>query len=81
MDQMKRRWSPEEDHMLLNLAEKHGLENWSLISESLPGRSGLSCSSRWFSLQRSFTPEEDEMLQNLLEKHGPNWSLISESIP
>nr|GEU50939.1 hypothetical protein [Tanacetum cinerariifolium] len=81
MNQMERPWRPEEDHTLLNLAEKHGLENWSLISESLPGRSGLSCSARWFSLQRSFTPEEDEMLQNLLEKHGPNWSLISESIP
>nr|GEW73467.1 hypothetical protein [Tanacetum cinerariifolium] len=78
---MERPWSPQEDHMLLNLAEKHGLENLSLISESLQGRSGLSCSSRWFSLERSFTPEEDEMLQNLLEKHGPNWSLISESMP
>ncbi|GKA75017.1 transcription factor MYB44-like protein, partial [Tanacetum coccineum] len=25
IDQMKRPWSPEEDHMLLNLAKKHGL--------------------------------------------------------
>ncbi|GJX55697.1 cellulose synthase [Tanacetum coccineum] len=37
--------------------------------------------SRWLLLQRSFTPEEEEMLQNLVKKHGPNWSLISKSIP
>ncbi|GKA95985.1 transcription factor MYB44-like protein [Tanacetum coccineum] len=29
----------------------------------------------------SFTPEEGEMFKNLFEKHGPNWSLISKSIP
>ncbi|PWA62832.1 transcription factor MYB44-like protein [Artemisia annua] len=72
LDQIEGPWSPEEDEMLENLMEKHD-RNWSLISMSMPGRSGKSCRLRWLSLYRSFTPEEDEMLQNLVEKHFPNW--------
>ncbi|GKE03271.1 transcription factor MYB44-like protein [Tanacetum coccineum] len=79
--EIKGAWSPEEDEMLQNILKKHGLRNWSLISKSIPGRSGQSCMSRWLSLDWLFTPEEDEMLQNLVEKHGPNWSLISTFIP
>nr|GEW31224.1 transcription factor MYB44-like [Tanacetum cinerariifolium] len=30
---------------------------------------------------KTFTPEEWEILKNLFERHGPNWSLISKSIP
>ncbi|GJV88517.1 vesicle-associated protein 1-3 [Tanacetum coccineum] len=74
-------WSPEEDEMLLNLFEKHGPGNWSLIGKSIPGRTRTTCMSRWLSLQRSFTPEEEEMLQNLVKKHGPNWSLIRQPAP
>jgi hypothetical protein len=47
MDRIKGPWSPEEDEALRKVIEKHGLGNWSLISRSIPGRSGKSCRLRW----------------------------------
>src|ERR1044072_9357199 len=47
MDRIKGPWSPEEDEALQRLVEKHGARNWSLISKSIPGRSGKSCRLRW----------------------------------
>nr|GEZ36849.1 transcription factor MYB44-like [Tanacetum cinerariifolium] len=64
MDQIEGPWSLEEDKMLQNLFDKHG-PNWSLIGMSVPGRSGQSCRSRWFSLK--FVRLEDEITWYLHE--------------
>ncbi|PRQ22901.1 putative transcription factor MYB-HB-like family [Rosa chinensis] len=47
LDRVKGPWSPEEDDLLRKLVQRHGARNWTLISKSIPGRSGKSCRLRW----------------------------------
>ncbi|KAL2458999.1 transcription factor MYB [Forsythia ovata] len=83
MDRIKGPWSPEEDDLLQRLVEKHGPRNWSLISKSIPGRSGKSCRLRWCNQlspevqHRAFTPEEDETIIRAHAKFGNKWAAIS----
>nr|AEO27498.1 MYB2 [Chrysanthemum x morifolium] len=83
MDRIKGPWSPDEDEMLTNLVEKHGPRNWSLISKSIPGRSGKSCRLRWCNQlspeveHRAFTPEEDETILRAHARFGNKWATIA----
>jgi transcription factor MYB, plant len=83
MDRIKGPWSPEEDEALHRLVQKHGARNWSLISKSIPGRSGKSCRLRWCNqlspqvLHRPFTPEEDETIIRAHGRFGNKWATIA----
>ncbi|XP_057960326.1 transcription factor MYB44-like [Malania oleifera] len=83
MDRIKGPWSPEEDDALQQLVKKHGPRNWSLISKSIPGRSGKSCRLRWCNQlspqveHRAFTPEEDETIIRAHAKFGNKWATIA----
>nr|QDL88470.1 transcription factor MYB44-like isoform X2 [Cymbidium ensifolium] len=83
VDRIKGPWSPEEDEMLQMLVEKHGPRNWSLISKSIPGRSGKSCRLRWFNQlspmveHRPFTPDEDETIISAHRRFGNKWATIA----
>ncbi|KAF7809869.1 transcription factor MYB44 [Senna tora] len=83
MDRIKGPWSPEEDEALQKLVEKHGPRNWSLISKSIPGRSGKSCRLRWCNQlspqveHRAFTPEEDETIIRAHARFGNKWATIA----
>ncbi|PWA86846.1 MYB2 [Artemisia annua] len=83
MDRIKGPWSPDEDQMLTNLVEKHGPRNWSLISKSIPGRSGKSCRLRWCNQlspeveHRAFTPEEDDTILRAHARFGNKWATIA----
>ncbi|PIN01743.1 Transcription factor, Myb superfamily [Handroanthus impetiginosus] len=83
MDRIKGPWSPEEDERLQQLVQKHGPRNWSLISKSIPGRSGKSCRLRWCNQlspqveHRAFTPEEDETIIRAHAKFGNKWATIA----
>lgn len=83
MDRIKGPWSPEEDEALNRLVQKHGPRNWSLISKSVPGRSGKSCRLRWCNQlspqveHRSFTPEEDETIVKAHARFGNKWATIA----
>ncbi|GAB4849018.1 hypothetical protein Ancab_003830 [Ancistrocladus abbreviatus] len=83
MDRIKGPWSPEEDDLLTKLVEKHGPRNWSLISKSIPGRSGKSCRLRWCNQlspqveHRAFTPEEDETIIRAHARFGNKWATIA----
>ncbi|KAL3646317.1 hypothetical protein CASFOL_011497 [Castilleja foliolosa] len=83
MDRIKGPWSPEEDDLLQQLVQKHGPRNWSLISKSIPGRSGKSCRLRWCNQlspqveHRAFTPEEDETIIRAHAKFGNKWATIA----
>ncbi|XP_059636530.1 transcription factor MYB44-like [Cornus florida] len=83
MDRIKGPWSPEEDELLQTLVEKHGPRNWSLISKSIPGRSGKSCRLRWCNQlspqveHRAFSPEEDETIIRAHAKFGNKWATIA----
>ncbi|XP_016463396.2 transcription factor MYB44-like [Nicotiana tabacum] len=76
-------WSPEEDELLQRLVEEHGPRNWSIISKSIPGRSGKSCRLRWCNQlspqveHRPFTAEEDETILKAHAKLGNKWATIA----
>ncbi|KAF8088830.1 hypothetical protein N665_0529s0026 [Sinapis alba] len=82
-DRIKGPWSPEEDELLQSLVQKHGPRNWSLISKSIPGRSGKSCRLRWCNQlspeveHRAFSPEEDETILRAHARFGNKWATIA----
>ncbi|MCL7042027.1 hypothetical protein MKW94_011568 [Papaver nudicaule] len=83
LDRIKGPWSPEEDDLLQRLVTKHGARNWSLISKSIPGRSGKSCRLRWCNQlspqveHRAFSSEEDEQIIAAHAKFGNKWATIA----
>ncbi|PKA57553.1 Transcription factor MYB44 [Apostasia shenzhenica] len=83
VDRIKGPWSPEEDEMLRILVKKHGARNWSLISKSIPGRSGKSCRLRWCNQlspsveHRPFSPDEDETIMRAHQRFGNKWATIA----
>ncbi|QCE16500.1 transcription factor MYB73-like [Vigna unguiculata] len=83
MDRIKGPWSPEEDEALRRLVQTHGPRNWSLVSKSIPGRSGKSCRLRWCNQlspeveRRPFTAEEDEMIMKAHARFGNKWATIA----
>ncbi|XWS68083.1 hypothetical protein CRYUN_Cryun04dG0059800 [Craigia yunnanensis] len=82
-DRVKGPWSPEEDELLRKLVQRHSARNWSLISRSIPGRSGKSCRLRWCNQlspeveHRAFTPEEDKIIMKAHAKYGNKWATIA----
>ncbi|RRT71215.1 hypothetical protein B296_00018143 [Ensete ventricosum] len=83
VDRIKGPWSPEEDDALQQLVQRHGPRNWSLISKSIPGRSGKSCRLRWCNQlspqveHRPFTPDEDETIIRAHRRFGNKWATIA----
>ena len=83
VDRIKGPWSPEEDEALQRLVQTYGPRNWSLISKSIPGRSGKSCRLRWCNQlspeveHRPFTPEEDEAIIRAHARFGNKWATIA----
>ncbi|KAL3637664.1 hypothetical protein CASFOL_018112 [Castilleja foliolosa] len=83
LDRIKGPWSPEEDDLLQQLVQKHGPRNWSIISKSIPGRSGKSCRLRWCNQlspqveHRAFTPEEDDTIIRAHARFGNKWATIA----
>ncbi|XP_062194556.1 transcription factor MYB73-like [Phragmites australis] len=83
VDRIKGPWSPEEDEALQRLVAHHGARNWSLISRSIPGRSGKSCRLRWCNQlsplveHRPFTPEEDDTILRAHARFGNKWATIA----
>ncbi|KAG9158781.1 hypothetical protein Leryth_013677 [Lithospermum erythrorhizon] len=57
--------------------------NWSIISKSIPGRSGKSCRLRWCNQlspqveHRAFTTEEDETIIRAHARFGNKWATIA----
>uniref|UniRef100_J3MVJ2 Uncharacterized protein n=1 Tax=Oryza brachyantha TaxID=4533 RepID=J3MVJ2_ORYBR len=83
VDRIKGPWSPEEDEALQRLVARHGARNWSLISKSIPGRSGKSCRLRWCNQlspqveHRPFTPDEDDTILRAHARFGNKWATIA----
>ncbi|XP_071722912.1 transcription factor MYB44-like [Rutidosis leptorrhynchoides] len=83
MDRIKGPWSPEEDELLKRLVQSYGPRNWSLISKSIPGRSGKSCRLRWCNQlspeveHRPFSAEEDDTIIRAHARFGNKWATIA----
>lgn len=62
------RWSSSEDLLLKEAIAKHGDGKWSLVSQMVPGRTPMQCSTRWqgalnTSIHKGrWDPEEDAIL-------------------
>ncbi|KAM7280128.1 hypothetical protein ACFE04_007262 [Oxalis oulophora] len=82
-DRIKGPWSPEEDELLKRLVQTYGPRNWSLISKSIPGRSGKSCRLRWCNQlspeveHRPFSAEEDDTIIRAHVRFGNKWATIA----
>ncbi|KVI10810.1 transcription factor MYB73-like [Cynara cardunculus var. scolymus] len=83
LDRIKGPWSSEEDELLGKLVDRHGARNWTLISKSIPGRSGKSCRLRWCNQlspeveHRSFTETEDKVIMEAHARFGNKWATIA----
>lgn len=42
------RWTIEEDMLLSKAVADHGPHKWTLVSQHIPGRTAVQCSTRWF---------------------------------
>uniref|UniRef100_A0A7S0ZHF9 Uncharacterized protein n=1 Tax=Timspurckia oligopyrenoides TaxID=708627 RepID=A0A7S0ZHF9_9RHOD len=81
-----RRWTPEEDALIMNWVEKHGQQQWSVFSrEVFDGiRTGPQLRARYIDVlnpQRKndvWSEDEDQLLLRLHHEIGNKWSQISD---
>lgn len=81
-----RRWTQEEDNLLLLSVQKHGARNWKKIAEDVPGRNHVQCLQRWRKaldpsvVKGHWSPEEDEKLLALVSENPKNWGHVAKGI-
>lgn len=81
----QRKWTYEEDQILIKLAEQYGEKRWKDISFNFQNKNALQCFSRYKRIRPgivkgSWTKEEDRMILALVNQHGKCWSKISKAM-
>lgn len=80
---MRRKFTPEEDKMLIDLHSQYGPE-WELISALMHDRNERQCKDRYMnyldpSINREpFTEEEDNLIAQKYLEMGPKWMLMTQ---
>nr|CAD1817710.1 unnamed protein product [Ananas comosus var. bracteatus] len=80
-------WTAEEDRLLVQLVDQHGVRRWSQIAKNLVGRIGKQCRERWHNHLRpdikkeTWTEEEERMLVEAHKKFGNKWAEIAKHVP
>jgi len=83
----KRRFTIEDDEMLILAVNEIGTNNWDNVAKLFPNMNPRQVRDRYNnyanpSLDKSdFKPEEIDRLYQLREKYGNNWSEISKQLP
>lgn len=80
-------FSAEEDQVIIDFVETHGIHSWPKVTSVLPNRTAKQCRERWFNnldpnvTKGPWTPEEDRLIFELYQKYGAKWSQIARQIP
>lgn len=78
----KKKWSGEEDRLLVCLADKFKEKHWKDISKHFSNKNPLQCFSRYKRIRPgiikgSWSKDEDEKIINLVNQYGKSWSKIA----
>lgn len=78
----KKKWTPEEDAYLIQLASCYQEKHWKLIAEHFKHKNSLQCFSRYKRIKPGvikghWTSKEDNEILSLVAKYGKAWAKIS----
>eukprot|EP00183_Erythrolobus_madagascarensis_P002163 CAMPEP_0185849694 /NCGR_PEP_ID=MMETSP1354-20130828/4119_1 /TAXON_ID=708628 /ORGANISM="Erythrolobus madagascarensis, Strain CCMP3276" /LENGTH=159 /DNA_ID=CAMNT_0028550279 /DNA_START=243 /DNA_END=722 /DNA_ORIENTATION=+ len=85
LQSQRKKWTAEEDALLINLVENKGTKRWSDLAVHFPLRNSAQLRSRWAhrladkegNSMRPFTEEEDQWILKGHETHGTKWRRIA----
>ena len=83
----KRKFTMEEDAIILSMVEQKGTKSWKEIAASLNNRTARQCRERWKHYlsqqikQEPWSAEEDAILDSKFKEFGSKWSIIAQSLP
>jgi hypothetical protein len=78
----QKKWTREEDELLIALAEKYNEKHWKEISKRFVKKNSLQCFSRYKRIRPgivkgSWKKDEDIRIIELVTRYGKSWSKIS----
>ena len=82
-----RRFTEQEDKLLVDAISKYGSSNWNVIAKLVPNRNSRQCYERWanylspFIKREEWTKEEDEILLKKSEEYNFKWTKIQAFLP
>lgn len=81
----QKKWSKEEDKLLISLAQKYKNRNWNVISSHFPTKNYLQCFSRYRRIKPGmkrgpWNKEEDQFIFSRIQEYGKNWAKISKEM-
>jgi hypothetical protein len=82
----KGQFTSEEDQLIRDYVNDHGIHAWPKIITVLPHRSSKQCRERWFNsldpeiTKAPWTAEEDRLIFEAYVSNGPKWSQIARMI-
>lgn len=81
----QKKWSAEEDSLLLKVVKSYKERNWKEISKYFKSKDPLQCFSRYKRIRPGlnrgpWTKDEDKQILKLIHCYGSNWAKISKAM-